>query len=335
MTKVLLFLVSFILITAQNSESSQFYIPKPRTPAPAPTQTPPPPAQYTTPVPSPAPAPAPAPVLTPTPVPPQVPPPIDSTVAPPPPEEEYIPSEIEEVETPPPPITTELPTIETLQPMVKYPITPSIKNETSTNGERKYTPLFAFTNSQLKNEAMIFYAKLDPKTGAIDKYNPIVWRRVDKKGEILVPKTLQTRKIGLLFSPGTYLDNETLKFNLNFQLYKPGTHHSDKGVDVKRELIVKMENGLYEAYLTRGDLPPIQLKELYSYIHFRNLAKAIIGDPDGTNAYWVRVTAEDDSLEYVVPNNYKKHSKSIPQKHDPSYKRNIARIVNPDGIEIK
>lgn len=318
MLKALFFLFSFTIITPQFTEASQFYIPKPRTPSPSPIQAPPP---YTTPIPTPAPTPP------------------EPTVAPPAPEVEDMEYE-EEVE--------ETATMESTQPSAPAPlipteneseevtlkIIPKIKNETSINGERKYTLLFSFTNSQLTNEAMLFYAKSDINTGEIDKYNPIVWRRVNKKGAIIVPKELQTKKVELLFSPGTYVDSDTLKFNLNFQLYKPGTKHADRGADVTREIIIKKDRGEYEAFLTRDNMPAMPLKELHSHIHFRHLGKALVGNPDGTNAYWVRITSEDKSREYIVPNNYKKQTKSTPQKSDRTYHRSNSRIVNLHGIEV-
>lgn len=211
---------------------------------------------------------------------------------------------------------------------------PTIQNEITPDSNWKYQILFSFSNNQLNNEAMNFYAKIDPKTGILDKISPVIWRREGRNGTILIPKKLQLKKVGLLFTPTFYSDPESAKFKLNFQLYKPGTSDTDKGINVSREFVVKKDKGTYEAFFMREGLEPITLKQIHSSIHLRNFGKALMGDPEGTNAYWARVTSEDGSNEYIVPDEYYLYSKSMPQGTDPTFKPTGARFVDQDGAEV-
>lgn len=212
--------------------------------------------------------------------------------------------------------------------------THTIQNEITPDANRKYQLLFSCTNDQLTDEAMVFYAKIDPKNGELDLKNPVIWRREGSNGEILAPKLLQIKKVEYLFTPTVLISRRSAKYKLNFRIYKPGTFDSDGGVNVYSEFIVKRAKGLYEAYLTRKGLKPIALKQIHFNVHFRNLIKALTGDPDGTDSYWVRVTSEDGLNEYIVLDEYYQFSKSIPQTTDPDFKYPGVRFVNPNGSEL-
>ena len=115
---------------------------------------------------------------------------------------------------------------------------PEIVNETKPDPNAQYQLLFSYTNDKLKDEAMAFYAKLDPQTGFMNNRTPVIWRRVVRGGGILTPKELQLKKVKLLFTynPSSNLPMEVI-YNLHFNIYKPGTPNSDPGIDVPRQCV--------------------------------------------------------------------------------------------------